>query len=53
MREGALQDWSKLLNICITPPVTDFCRSADKLMVISEQSVNQVEHALRHAGLVV
>src|SRR5215467_9170520 len=28
MRDGALQDWPELLNMCMVPPITAFCRSA-------------------------
>src|SRR5438045_5827911 len=36
MRDGALQDWPELLNMCMTPPVTALARSASSRMTFGD-----------------
>src|SRR5580698_2400805 len=36
MRDGALQDWPELLNMCMTPPVTALVRSAPSRMTFGD-----------------
>src|SRR6201997_757164 len=36
IRDGALQDWPELLNMCITPPVTALARSAPSRMTFGD-----------------
>src|ERR1700750_3003047 len=36
MRDGALQDWPELLNMCITPPVTALVRSASSRITFGD-----------------
>src|SRR5258706_13367482 len=36
IRDGALQDWPELLNMCITPPLTAFVRSAPSRMTFGD-----------------
>src|SRR5258707_14436235 len=40
IRDGALQDWPELLNMCITPPVTALARSASSRIMFGDLPPN-------------